>query len=400
MERRHQTRAAVRATEFVAEEQDNVEAQEAGRQYEGPPVVNRGRGRGRGAVPRAARGRGRGRANAANPPPAPVEQPQVQPQAHVQLDLANLVVALQQRLEAQEGVIQNLRIELQQQRVHPNPNDVPPVIPPPPPAPIPQPIANPVVALQPRADLYEKFRRAHAPEFEGSSDPLVADEWISSIQVILDFMNLTDQEKVRCASFNLKKDARYWWETVALRRNVDVMTWAEFVEEFNTKFFNMRAMSAQQRDFNNLKQGSMTVTEAVTKFNQLARLCPHLVPTEKERVRRMMEMFKPELAMAIDSGNHTLATVVDCMERALRAEYRLAQVKEDKPNSLRLERKKRLGRSKLEKMINLMVTDPIVKLGKRAGTTITNPTIKTTTTRRGESLMEISQLVTEMCSRR
>ena len=73
----------------------------------------------------------------------------------------------------------------------------------------------------------------------------------------------------------------------------------------------------------------MTVTEAVTKFNQLARLCLHLVPTEEERVRRMMEMFKPELAMAIDSGNYTPATVADCVERALRAEYRLAQVKEE-----------------------------------------------------------------------
>ena len=39
------------------------------------------------------------------------------------------------------------------------------------------------------------------------------------------------------------------------------------MEEFNTKFFNIQAMSAQQRNFNNLKQGSMTVTEAVTKFN-------------------------------------------------------------------------------------------------------------------------------------
>ena len=35
-----------------------------------------------------------------------------------------------------------------------------------------------------------------APEFEGSSDPLVADEWLSSLQVILDFMNVADQEKV------------------------------------------------------------------------------------------------------------------------------------------------------------------------------------------------------------
>ena len=92
-----------------------------------------------------------------------------------------------------------------------------------------------------------------APEFEGSFDPSVADEWLSSLQVILDFINVTDQEKVRCASFVLKKDARYWCETVAMRRNVNEMTWADFVGEFNKKFFNMRAMNAQQREFNNLK---------------------------------------------------------------------------------------------------------------------------------------------------
>ena len=60
-------------------------------------------------------------------------------------------------------------------------------------------------------------------------------------------MNLTDQEKVKCASFILKKDARYWWETVVLRRDVNKLSWADFVAEFNTKFFNMRAMNAQQR---------------------------------------------------------------------------------------------------------------------------------------------------------
>ncbi|KAL5563785.1 hypothetical protein UlMin_033532 [Ulmus minor] len=36
----------------------------------------------------------------------------------------------------------------------------------------------------------------------------------------------------------------------------------------------------------------MSVTEAVRKFDQLARLCPYLVPTEEERVRRMLEMFQ------------------------------------------------------------------------------------------------------------
>ena len=71
----------------------------------------------------------------------------------------------------------------------------------------------------------------------------------------------------------------------------------------------------------------MSVTEAVTKFNQLARLCPCLVPTEEERVRRKMEMFKPELAMAIDSGSEPPTTVADYVARAIRAEYRLGRIK-------------------------------------------------------------------------
>ena len=89
-----------------------------------------------------------------------------------------------------------------------------------------------------------------APDFEGSPDPLIADEWLAQIQVILNFMNVSDGDKVKCASFVLKKEARYWWETVAMRRNVEQMTWAEFVEEFNEKFFNKRAKNAQQKEFN------------------------------------------------------------------------------------------------------------------------------------------------------
>ncbi|GMN70111.1 hypothetical protein TIFTF001_039153 [Ficus carica] len=56
--------------------------------------------------------------------------------------------------------------------------------------------------------LYELFRRMKAPEFEGLMDPIEADNWLMDIQVILDFMGLTEQERVLCASFALKKDVR------------------------------------------------------------------------------------------------------------------------------------------------------------------------------------------------
>ena len=68
-------------------------------------------------------------------------------------------------------------------------------------------------------DLFERFRRMRAPDFEGSTDPLVADEWMSEMKKIFNFMNISEIEKVICASFVLKKDARYWWQIVAARRD-------------------------------------------------------------------------------------------------------------------------------------------------------------------------------------
>ena len=83
-------------------------------------------------------------------------------------------------------------------------------------------------------------------EFEGSSNPLDAKKWLSSVQLIMDFMELNERERVFCASFMFKREARYWWDSVKARRDVNAMTWAEFVEEFNRKIFNPTAMSAQQ----------------------------------------------------------------------------------------------------------------------------------------------------------
>ncbi|KAL5560227.1 hypothetical protein UlMin_036438 [Ulmus minor] len=165
-------------------------------------------------------------------------------------------------------------------------------------------------------------------EFEGSSNPLDAEEWLSSIQLIMKFMELNDKERVFCASFMFKREARYWWDSVKARRDVNAMTWAEFVEEFNRKFFNPTAMSVQQMEFLTLKQDGMTVAVTVKKFEQLARLCPYLVPTEEQRVKRMLEVFRPDISLAIESGGGQPATTADCIEKAYRAEHRLNQLRE------------------------------------------------------------------------
>ncbi|KAL5545288.1 hypothetical protein UlMin_009072 [Ulmus minor] len=192
-----------------------------------------------------------------------------------------------------------------------------------------------------REPLYARFGKMKPTEFAGSTDPLEAEEWLSSMETIFEFMRLTDHERVSCASFMLKKDARHWWATVKMTRDVTVMTWADFVGEFNQKYYNSAILRAHQDEFMNLKQGSMTVIEAVNKFEQLSRVCPHMLRTEEDRLKRMMDMFKLDIALAIENRGSPPTTVARCVERAVRIEYRMAQVKEERNKYFEAKRNQR-----------------------------------------------------------
>ncbi|GMN36472.1 hypothetical protein TIFTF001_042442 [Ficus carica] len=233
-------------------------------------------------------------------------------------DLATVVTNLQRQLLEQQQETNRLREQLAQINQRPQANEVPPqnnqVPPVVPLVPDVQPEVQPEAPVAPmgvqanlppvREDLlYERFRRMKAPEFEGPTDPIAADNWLIDIQVILDFMRLTEQEKVLCASFALKKDARHWWMTVQMRRDVTTMSWQDFVSEFRMMYFNREILAAQQDEFTSLRQGTMTVMEAINKFEQLARLCPELVPGETEKVRLMMKMFRSDIAKQVSAGD-------------------------------------------------------------------------------------------------
>ncbi|GMN69003.1 hypothetical protein TIFTF001_038058 [Ficus carica] len=221
-------------------------------------------------------------------------------------DLATVVANLQRQLLEQQQEMNRLREQLAQINQRPPVNEVPPpnnrVPPMVPPVPDVHPEAQPKVPMAP-----------------------------VGAQVILDFMRLTEQENVLCASFALKKDARHWWMIVQLRRDVTAMSWQDFVTKFRAMYYNREILAAQQDEFTSLKQGSMTVMEAVKKFEQLARLCPKLVPNETEKVRRMVKMFRTDIATQVSAGSSPPTQVSDCVSRAIRAEYWINQDKCNDP---------------------------------------------------------------------
>ena len=75
-----------------------------------------------------------------------------------------------------------------------------------------------------REYLCERLCKMKPPSFEGSTNPLDTEEWLSKMETILDFMELNNDEKIICAAYVLRKEACYWWEAVKTRRNFWEMT--------------------------------------------------------------------------------------------------------------------------------------------------------------------------------
>ena len=66
------------------------------------------------------------------------------------------------------------------------------------------------------------------------------------------------------------------------------------------------------------------------KFERLAKLCSYLVSMEGMRVRRIHEILRPDIPLAIESGRRSATTIIDCLEHVYRADQYFNQLKEKK----------------------------------------------------------------------
>ena len=61
------------------------------------------------------------------------------------------------------------------------------------------------------------FMALYPPEFYGSIDISVAENWMLSIEKYFWKMGCNNVQKVQLATFLLRGDAEHWWETVRQR---------------------------------------------------------------------------------------------------------------------------------------------------------------------------------------
>ncbi|XP_074374361.1 uncharacterized protein LOC141714759 [Apium graveolens] len=108
-------------------------------------------------------------------------------------------------------------------------------------------------------------------------------------------MHVSDDSKTDYASYFLKDEANYWWESTHTLEEEGHVPGTRFTELFLEKYFLDCLQNQLEVEFMELKQGEKIVSEYEAKFMELARLAPGYVSTEIQKVRRFQQGLKPEV---------------------------------------------------------------------------------------------------------
>ncbi|XP_073298474.1 uncharacterized protein [Primulina huaijiensis] len=165
---------------------------------------------------------------------------------------------------------------------------------------------------------YERFRKMKPPEFDGSTDPMVALEWVKAVEAIYDYLQFDDKDRVSCAIFLLTKTARIWWDATKLSVNFSALKWQEFKELFYDKYFPRDVRSQKVKEFLELKQGNMTMQEYILKFEEGCQFAPYLASNDIEKGEHFLRAVRAKIKRDVRMSK--AASYKEIVEKARMAE--------------------------------------------------------------------------------
>ncbi|XP_028068632.1 uncharacterized protein LOC114271216 [Camellia sinensis] len=190
----------------------------------------------------------------------------------------------------------------------------------PPPPLVPPPVVQDYHAEDRTITLTKEFKKMKPPTFKGGIDPMKVEAWVLGVEKLFEVFPCTEALKVQLATFTLEDEARRWW--MLTRTEHQELTWTQFLELFNDKYFSQCMRDKRVTEFETLRQGNKTVTEYEAQFAELARFAPHIVDTDYKKARK----FEGGLRNAILDRINVLKlpTYVEVLEKTVMAEGNIA----------------------------------------------------------------------------
>jgi hypothetical protein len=129
-----------------------------------------------------------------------------------------------------------------------------------------------------------------------------ADDWLKTIEKKLQVVQCNKHEKALFASHQLEGPAADWWDAyVEAHEEPESINWQEFRSSFRTHHVPFGMMKLKNKEFEDLKQGSMSVNEYVTQFTQLSCDAPDDIDTDEKKQAWFLNGLYDGLAYALEA---------------------------------------------------------------------------------------------------
>ncbi|KAJ9552808.1 LOW QUALITY PROTEIN: hypothetical protein OSB04_016853 [Centaurea solstitialis] len=152
---------------------------------------------------------------------------------------------------------------------------------------------------------YKSFRSCNPKEFHGTEGAVGLLTWIEGMESVLHISKCTERNKVEYAACLLQGRALTWWNTQVQTRGREAtgqISWEDFKKMLKEEFCPRSEIQKLEAELWHHEMKGNDVATYTTRFHELAKLVPHLVTPEPNRVDRYVCGLSPVIR-----GNVTAA---------------------------------------------------------------------------------------------
>ena len=101
---------------------------------------------------------------------------------------------------------------------------------------------------------FKAFQALRPPEFKGTADPIEARAWLKEMEKSFEILQIAEEQKTVFATYMLKGEANFWWESKKNLEGEGVVTWERFSKLFLDKYFPKYMEGQMELNFWNLNK--------------------------------------------------------------------------------------------------------------------------------------------------
>ena len=153
----------------------------------------------------------------------------------------------------------------------------------------------------------------------------MAENWLERTKRMLVQMHCTPDESLECATTLLQDEAYQWRVSVTRTAPPKSVTWKFFLDEFKKHYVGRIYLANMRKEFHNLRQRQMSVTEYQREFTRLSKYGLEILVSEEEKCCRFEDGLNDHIRTHVTGFCHDFSKIVTCalnVERVKKEEKR------------------------------------------------------------------------------